>query len=579
MAWDAGTITDAAPWAALSTKIKALCGGAGVENWEFVENIPAGTGAGQSGSASYSLDVFKCHGRNDPYTDVYPTNKLNASDTNAGAATSIVFAGVGALSANKVFTVSVINTKATAADDPTAVTLDGSNAPTFTKIASKIGGDATGIIKVTVWMGSSGGSAPTGTNLTVNYGANVPTAVIAIMDEWTGLDETLATTGIDASGATQVCVQAGNASGTAATAHTVTLAALLGAKSVIYQVAGQTAGSGNYNSGVASGWLSSLAAGTTVATPTAGARTQYKPDREEVVSTLTHSSSTAMTSWATIALELQRKQDSLAYATLNDAGNDWYFILEIPVADGAVNTSCEVTERYNSGAKAFSSMAPAAGANPVVGTGYWRTFGFFAYASVTGNNRTNTTHQALNTSGFNYWIKMTKNAILFATKVGTAEMTNGAMLLDSFVTNVPDSLPLMNFKSMIAASAYLTFTSLPGCPTPVTGYGWAIEIYPWTYPVVTAQTNNSANAVDLWASNKIHVSRLAIFHAEGNIGNTPKCGLLRGLMKSDFLCCATGGTVNRGDTMVIGGNTWTVIATGFFGTSGSPSLKLFVRAN
>lgn len=75
MAWDTGTITSATPFVDLSQKIKDLCGDSGVANWSFVENIPAGTGTGQSGSSSYSLDVFKCAGSgtdaNDSGTDWY----------------------------------------------------------------------------------------------------------------------------------------------------------------------------------------------------------------------------------------------------------------------------------------------------------------------------------------------------------------------------------------------------------------------------------------------------------------------------------------------------------------------------
>lgn len=62
MSWDASTITNAAPWATLSGKLQVLVGGAGVANWSYVEQIPAGTGAGQSGSALYAVDVFKCAG-------------------------------------------------------------------------------------------------------------------------------------------------------------------------------------------------------------------------------------------------------------------------------------------------------------------------------------------------------------------------------------------------------------------------------------------------------------------------------------------------------------------------------------
>jgi len=63
MAWDNGSITSDTPSAALSDKLKTLVGS--TDNWSFVENVPAGTGAGESGSASYSVDVFKCAGTGD----------------------------------------------------------------------------------------------------------------------------------------------------------------------------------------------------------------------------------------------------------------------------------------------------------------------------------------------------------------------------------------------------------------------------------------------------------------------------------------------------------------------------------
>ncbi len=65
MAWSKDAYTTDTPSAALSDKLKDLCGGSGVKNWSFVENVPAGTGDGQSGSNSYSVDVFKCAGAGD----------------------------------------------------------------------------------------------------------------------------------------------------------------------------------------------------------------------------------------------------------------------------------------------------------------------------------------------------------------------------------------------------------------------------------------------------------------------------------------------------------------------------------
>jgi len=65
MAWSKDAYTTDTPSAALSDKLKDLCGGSGVKNWSFVENVPAGTDGGQSGSNNYSVDVFKCAGAGD----------------------------------------------------------------------------------------------------------------------------------------------------------------------------------------------------------------------------------------------------------------------------------------------------------------------------------------------------------------------------------------------------------------------------------------------------------------------------------------------------------------------------------
>lgn len=88
MAYDAGSIINTTPLdkntvaGTVSDKIQNLCGGSGVANWSFLENIPAGTGAGQTGSASYSVDVYKCAG----------------SGTNANSAGVDWFFGIGCVS-------------------------------------------------------------------------------------------------------------------------------------------------------------------------------------------------------------------------------------------------------------------------------------------------------------------------------------------------------------------------------------------------------------------------------------------------------------------------------------------------
>jgi hypothetical protein len=56
------------------------------------------------------------------------------------------------------------------------------------------------------------------------------------------------------------------------------------------------------------------------------------------------------------------------------------------------------------------------------------------------------------------------------------------------------------------------------------------------------------------------------------IVNAQTYGGIRGLLKSDVLCLGSsiGTAVAPGDTMTIGGNTWTVVNTGTFtGTTGT----------
>ncbi len=87
MAWDKGSITSDTPAAALSDKLKTLV--ASTDNWSFVEKVPDGTGAGESGKAGYPVDVFKCAGTGagansagiDFYVAVYrnETNYLNVA--------------------------------------------------------------------------------------------------------------------------------------------------------------------------------------------------------------------------------------------------------------------------------------------------------------------------------------------------------------------------------------------------------------------------------------------------------------------------------------------------------------------
>ena len=78
MAWSKDAYTTDTPSADLSDKLKDLCGSSGVKNWSFVENVPAGTGDGQSGSNNYSVDVnltsrIAILQRNAPAADTWPS--------------------------------------------------------------------------------------------------------------------------------------------------------------------------------------------------------------------------------------------------------------------------------------------------------------------------------------------------------------------------------------------------------------------------------------------------------------------------------------------------------------------------
>lgn len=575
MAWDAGVITSATPWASLSTKLKNLVGGTGVENWSFVENVPAGTGTGQSGSASYSLDVFRCRGATNLYKRIVQVNLFDGGDTNAGNATTLNFT-VTTPGTNQFITVFVSNTKATAADDPTSVSLDGSNAPTFTKIKSQASGAGTPLLKGTLWIGKTGGSAPTGTTLSVVYPA-APTGVAVIMDQWDGCDVTLSANNVDATGASQIGIQVVGGSGTTTPAgHSATLASMLGPQSIAVTWAAETASTTAYTA--EAGWVA-LAADISVATPTMHARGMFRPYQDDLTGVLT-SGTTALTDWACIALEFQRTTSATSITSANDALQDWYFIIEIPASDGAVNSVFNCSEDYD-GNKLFNRMPPtAANAAPVgIGSQGWRADTLIAYASVTGNNRANLGHQILNTTGFSYWIKLTKNAVSISTRVSATEAMSGAMLLDSFVTNQTD-LPLINVSNVALGN---TMSRLPGV-TAASGAStqWECSTLPWTSAAAEGFTTNASGAQDLWSSQKIHVARIFVEHTVGrSLTLATSQGFARGLWKSDFLCFTRGGTVQLGDTMTIAGNTWTVISNSanLFGGTGGLAMIVVTRAN
>jgi hypothetical protein len=102
VSYEAGTIVPAANFfvpkataTTLAARIFANIGGAGLANWSWIETIPAGTGAGQSGANNVVVDVFKCAGSgtnlNDAGVDFYVGIAGNTAGTN-GVASGILVA-------------------------------------------------------------------------------------------------------------------------------------------------------------------------------------------------------------------------------------------------------------------------------------------------------------------------------------------------------------------------------------------------------------------------------------------------------------------------------------------------------
>ncbi len=84
--------------------------------------------------------------------------------------------------------------------------------------------------------------------------------------------------------------------------------------------------------------------------------------------------------------------------------------------------------------------------------------------------------------------------------------------------------------------------------------------------------NNGTNSQDKWCNGGIWVARIYLQHLI-SYSSYYLYGGARGLVKSDVLCFPSGGTANIGDTMTVGGVTYTVM-----GKAGQ-SLVAVVQAN
>ena len=578
MAWDSGSITSAAPWAALSQKIKDLCGTAGGgENWEFMGNVPAGTALGQSGSDSYSLDVFRCSGKNtDKQTPVTVDIKasVGSSDNVTGYGFSITPLAAGKI---QLLVVGSVH-DAAAGEAPSSVVLNGDYAPTFTKIIDVNGGGAPTRVNMSLWIAKTGEDVPTGTTLTVTF-ANARRGCSIELEEWTGLDTSLDVSGIDPTGATQVVVQAKGASAANTYPTLGTLdSPILSERSVCLQAYGQTAST--YTTTSYYSWLQDISGSIDITTPTFKIRSSILFPFELRFGGTTGSTS-GLVSSSVFAVELQRAATpDTAFTELSVNGEDWFFVLEIPAADGAVNTNYSVHRIFYGGVNLFSGHINECG-NFLPETDFWTmSLRLSNAAGVYRPNRASLQIQPLNVTGFDYWIKMTNSSLVLSTRVAAAEATVGAICLDSFVVGVDDKWPIIIISANYSNAN--NFMTLPGVVPPAADAEmWRTYNEQWTRAAALGVTSNSVGYVDLWQEGKIHVSRIFCSHNPGRTGgasDSAVLGFARGLWPDDYRSFAAGGTVQLGDTMSIDGNTWTVIGKASAYGYNAPTIVIATRA-
>ena len=278
----------------------------------------------------------------------------------------------------------------------------------------------------------------------------------------------------------------------------------------------------------------------------------------------------------------------------NDAGQDWYVGLSRRASD---NTTMDawVFEDYKSIAaypadadrgkcrRPLGCHLSSPSAPDVTNYTFDETFRTFEARRATAATGRGYVEMGLNSSGFNYALKLTKNMILLSTYVGTTQQGFFATLIDSAIT-LTDTLPLVaGGIGTTTAGALKTgnnnydrwgcFTRLPGVTAAniasaglgTSSYIWQASFAPWT--INGGMGANVAGVNDKWQGGKGHASRIAVFHksyagvVNASVTWPSYLGWLRGLVKPDLLALAVAsGTVNFLDTVTIGANAdWTVV--------------------
>jgi hypothetical protein len=240
----------------------------------------------------------------------------------------------------------------------------------------------------------------------------------------------------------------------------------------------------------------------------------------------------------------------------NDAATDWYFVIPIPAPTTQTTPALyfQVAESFD-GINQFKRQIPGNVSTAPVGSGYWANDTYNTFVSLSA--KLTNSAWTLNTTGFSYWMKLTRNDLIFSVLVGTTNLSLYVGLLDSG-TAISDPCPLVLVGSSSGGAAK-GVTRLPGVSVSSVSFMWFLIFRFWLYSVQQSETNNGTNRNDLWQGNKIHVSRIAVYSAASPV-DWYRVGGFRGLVKPNILGFGSGGTVNLGDTMVIGANTWTVVA-------------------
>jgi len=246
----------------------------------------------------------------------------------------------------------------------------------------------------------------------------------------------------------------------------------------------------------------------------------------------------------------------------NDAGVDFYIgIAGNTSGTNGVASGVIVAENYidiagnpaNADRGKFKRQCPVAqtGTTPDASSfAFNETYQNFATASKLDITPTMTS----GAGGIAYWLKVDHNWMIWSLKIGTAFSTFFGGIFDSLVSGSDtEVMPLC----VLTASAG-SFARLPGVTSGAGGAAmWQVNAFSWSRITDSSQTYTT---LDRWNSGKMIASRVGVAH---NTGSQQTYGGVRGILKPEILHlpAISGITPQPGDTVVIDGNTWTVITS------------------